>query len=245
MVAGFAGFGFPKAHSAAFGLLAYQSTWLRVHYGPEFLCSLLNEQPMGFYASDSLVHDAERRGISVRAVDVNASDVQCTVESDTGSEFGQAVRIGLSCVKGPARAELEALVAARRRGGPFRSLGDLAARAGAGRPALEQLAWAGACDALGGGRRQALWQLGVAAPGRPVSDGTQLALPVDPPAAPRLRPLGRWQRLIADYATSGVTVGDHVMAALRPRLQASGAASPVGLATSAQLPRLPHGCTVA
>src|SRR5207302_8783844 len=49
MVEGFAGFGFPKAHSAAFGLLAYQSTWLRVHYGAEFLCALLNEQPMGFY----------------------------------------------------------------------------------------------------------------------------------------------------------------------------------------------------
>jgi error-prone DNA polymerase len=59
MVAGFAGFGFPKAHSAAFGLLAYQSTWLRVHYGPEFLCALLNEQPMGFYAPDSLVHEAD------------------------------------------------------------------------------------------------------------------------------------------------------------------------------------------
>ncbi len=62
MVEGFAGFGFPKAHSAAFGLLAYQSTWLRVHYGAEFLCALLNEQPMGFYAPDSLVHEAENRG---------------------------------------------------------------------------------------------------------------------------------------------------------------------------------------
>ena len=58
MVEGFAGFGFPKAHSAAFGLLAYQSTWLRVHYGSGFLCALLNEQPMGFYAPDSLVHEA-------------------------------------------------------------------------------------------------------------------------------------------------------------------------------------------
>ena len=65
MIAGFAGFGFPKAHAAAFGLLAYQSTWLRVHYGPEFLCALLNEQPMGFYAPDSLVHEAQRRGIVV------------------------------------------------------------------------------------------------------------------------------------------------------------------------------------
>src|ERR671925_2104110 len=64
-IVGFSGFGFPKAHSAAFGLLAYQSTWLRVHYGAEFLCALLNEQPMGFYASDSLVHEAEHRGIAV------------------------------------------------------------------------------------------------------------------------------------------------------------------------------------
>ena len=65
MIVGFSGFGFPKAHGAAFGLLAYQSTWLRVHYGPEFLCALLNEQPMGFYAPDSLVHEAEQRGISM------------------------------------------------------------------------------------------------------------------------------------------------------------------------------------
>src|ERR1700749_5080393 len=76
---GFAGFGFPKAHSAAFGLLAYQSTWLRVHYGPEFLCALLNEQPMGFYAPDSLVHEAELRGIAIRRLDVNVSAVECTV----------------------------------------------------------------------------------------------------------------------------------------------------------------------
>ena len=65
MIVGFSGFGFPKAHGAAFGLLAYQSTWLRVHYGPEFLCALLNEQPMGFYASDTLAHEAQRRGIAM------------------------------------------------------------------------------------------------------------------------------------------------------------------------------------
>ena len=137
----------------------------------------------------------------------------------------------------------------RERNGPFRSLGELAARVGAGRRALEQLAWSGACDALTtgpagrsvgererGGRRSALWQLGVAAPGRGAGEGTQLALPLELPAAPLLRPLGRWQRLIADYATSGVTVGDHAMAVLRKRL-----ALVRMLATSAQLARLPHG----
>src|ERR687887_22846 len=79
MVVGFSGFGFPKAHGAAFGLLAYQSTWLRVHYGPEFLCSLLDEQPMGFYPPDALVHEAQRRGIEVLPPDVNESAVGCTV----------------------------------------------------------------------------------------------------------------------------------------------------------------------
>src|SRR4051794_3986404 len=64
-IAGFSGFGFPKAHSAAFGLLAYQSTWLRVYYHPEFLCALLNEQPMGFYPPDALVHEAQRRGVEI------------------------------------------------------------------------------------------------------------------------------------------------------------------------------------
>ena len=80
-IQGFSGFGFPKAHSAAFGLLAYQSAWLRVHYGPEFLCALLNEQPMGFYPPDSLVHEAQRRGIEVLPPDVNRSEVDCPVEN--------------------------------------------------------------------------------------------------------------------------------------------------------------------
>jgi len=167
MVSGFSGFGFPKAHGAAFGLLAYQSTWLRVHYGPEFLCSLLDEQPMGFYPPDALVHEAQRRGIEISAPDVNLSEVGCTVTPE-GS-----VRIGLGYVLGVRADEVAAIVQARHAGGgEFRSLEDLASRAGAGRAALERLAWSGACDALAGGdtpsgaqdRRVALWQLGVTAP---------------------------------------------------------------------------------
>jgi error-prone DNA polymerase len=275
MVEGFAGFGFPKAHAAAFGLLAYQSTWLRVHYGPEFLCALLNEQPMGFYAPDSLVHEAQRRGIAVLGLDVNASGVQCTVErvdllaeqgasceqgsaSKDAALAGLGVRIGLGYVKGAAADEVRELVAERERGGPFRDLGDLAARAATRRGTLEQLAWAGACDRLvdagaaadgshlpDARRRQALWQLGIASPGEAVGEAVQLALPIELPEAPRLRPLDRWQRVLADYATSGVTVEDHVMAVLRPRLSIPSGADPVVLTTSAQLARLPHGCSVA
>jgi len=91
------------------------------------------------------------------------------------------------------------------------------------------------------GRREALWQLGVTTPAETAGAGeaTQLALPLQLPAPPRLRPLGRWQRLIADYSTSGVTIGEHALAILRGRLTV-----PM-LATSAQLPRLPSGCQVA
>ena len=142
-IVGFAGFGFPKAHSAAFGLLAYQSTWLRVHYHPEFLCALLNEQPMGFYPPDSLVHEAQRVGIEVRAPSVVASGARCLVEDG-------AVRLGLGYVNGVREHEIRALAAEREEGGPWRSLGDLAARSGASAETLAKLAWAGACDELVG-----------------------------------------------------------------------------------------------
>src|SRR6185312_10762559 len=163
MVEGFAGFGFPKAHSAAFGLLAYQSTWLRVHHGAEFLCALLNEQPMGFYAPDSLIHEAQNRGIAILGLDVNASAVQCEVQNG-------AVRLGLGYVKSAPETEMRELVAERERGGRYRTLEALAARSGARRVTLEQLAWSGACDGLlaeggarvGADRRSALWQLGMA-----------------------------------------------------------------------------------
>jgi error-prone DNA polymerase len=192
MVQGFSGFGFPKAHGAAFGLLAYQSTWLRVHYPPEFLCALLNEQPMGFYPPDALVHEAQRRNIRVLAPDVTLSQVECEMGED-------GVRVGLGYIRGIRRQEVEALVSARDAAGPFRSLSDLASRAGAGAPALELLAWSGACDSLAAPtpnvasaptaspRRLALWQLGVSTPGRRVPGGVQLSLPLDLPAPPQLR----------------------------------------------------------
>ncbi len=97
-IVGFSGFGFPKSHSAAFGLLAYQSTWLRVHYGPEFLCALLNEQPMGFYPPDALVHEAQRRGIEILGPCATASDVRVHGRGGEGDEL--AVRIGLGYVNG-------------------------------------------------------------------------------------------------------------------------------------------------
>jgi error-prone DNA polymerase len=226
-IQGFSGFGFPKAHSAAFGLLAYQSAWLRIHYAPEFLCSLLNEQPMGFYPPDSLVHEAQRRGIRVAPPDANRSRVLCHVESprrggDEKVRGGLMVRIGLGYVKGVREEEMEALVAERERGGAYRGVAELASRSGAGLPSLERLAWAGALDGIpvgaGSERRQSLWRVGAAAAGRGGRNGTQLALPVEPPEPPELEPLGEWGKLIADYRSTGLTLGKHPLELLRPGL---------------------------
>jgi error-prone DNA polymerase len=246
-IVGFSGFGFPKAHSAAFGLLAYQSTWLRVHYHPEFLCSLLNEQPMGFYPPDSLVHEAQRVGVEVLPPCVVASGARCLVESKPrapgrAGRLGQAdgaVRLGLGYVNGVREHEIRALAAEREQGGPWRSLGDLAARSGASAETLGKLAWAGACDELAEGpvegrRRQALWQLGVAVPGVPVREGTQLALPLDPHEGPELRALSAWERMLADYGSTGVTLREHPLELMRPGL-------PEDLLTSKELERARDG----
>jgi error-prone DNA polymerase len=221
MVAGFAGFGFPKAHGAAFGLLAYQSTWLRVHYFQEFLCALLNEQPMGFYPPDSLIHEAQRRGTTILPPDVIHSDADCTVTT-TGD-----IRIGLNYIKGVKGEDIERLITARLTGGPFRNLRDLAARAGASTATLEVLAWSGACDTLAGNdpyaRRTALWQLGVVTPAKRTNGGDQLALQLPLDRAPSLPALTDWEAMIADYSATGISIEHHPLELLREQLTSEGA----------------------
>jgi error-prone DNA polymerase len=277
-IVGFSGFGFPKAHSAAFGLLAYQSTWLRVHYGPEFLCALLNEQPMGFYPPDVLVHEAQRRAIAVLPPCVLASSAECTVEPvsprragpASGGAFGLgletpssevsavttrasgvqgdghslAVRMGLGYVKGVREGDVRGIVGERQRGGPFRTVADLAARCSTHRDTLERLAWAGACDSLvaddGAGlstRRRALWLLGAASPGTAVEGGTQLALALEPAEAPPLRKLSPWERMLADYGSTHVTLREHPLELMRPALGER-------VLSSADLARTRHGTQV-
>ncbi len=231
-IQGFSGFGFPKAHSAAFGLLAYQSAWLREHYAPEFLCSLLNEQPMGFYPPDALTHEAQRRGVRIAPPAVNGSDVRCQVERERG---GLVVRIGLGYVKGVREEEMEALVAERERSGPYRTITELASRAGTGREGLELLAWAGALDglALSGDaqrvdhpmgrarvalRREGYWEAGVAGVARGPAPSRQLSLPLDPPPAPELERMSAWEEVIADYRSTGINLGRHPMSLLREGL---------------------------
>jgi error-prone DNA polymerase len=213
---GFAAFGFPKSHAAAFGLLAYQSAWLRHHYPAEFLCALLNAQPMGFYPPSSLVRDAQRRGVEVRPPDVNLSRAECGLE-------GEAVRVGLEYVRSLSEEEAKALVAERDRRGPFGGVKELAQRSALDRPRLEAIVASGACDSFKGGRRALLWELGLAPRAQtvPGSGGAerQLALPLDPTAeTPALREHTAWERMLADYRTTSLSVGVHPLELLRPHL---------------------------
>jgi error-prone DNA polymerase len=224
---GFAGFGFPKSHAAAFGLLAYQSAWLRRYYPAEFLCALMNAQPMGFYPPSSLVRDAQRRGVEVRAPHVNRSEAQCGIEDG-------AVRVGLAYVQSVGEEDATAVVAQQ----PYVDLGDLARRAPARNDVLEALVASGACDEWGP-RRELLWRLGVTARGEAVPGGSrQLSLPLEPTAGiPELPEQTPWERMLADYKHTSLSVGVHPMQLLRPHL-------PTGVATSAELPETPNGARI-
>jgi error-prone DNA polymerase len=232
---GFSGFGFPKSHAAAFGLLAYQSAWLRHHYPAEFLCALLNAQPMGFYPPASLVRDAQRRGVEVRPPHVNLSEARCALE-------GEAVRVGLSYVRSLGDDEAEAVAGERRQGGLFAGVRELAQRTGLDRPRLEALVASGACDSLGR-RRALLWELGFAPRAQTVpgsgGEESQLALPLDPTAAtPTLREHTPWERMLADYRTTSLSVGVHPLTLLRPHL-------PKGTLSSRELEEARAGSSVA
>jgi len=232
---GFAAFGFPKSHAAAFALLAYQSAWLRHYYPGEFLCALLNAQPMGFYPPASLVRDAQRRGVEVLPPDVNLSAASCRIERDS-------VRIGLGYIKGLGEQPAKMFVAEREENGHFSSVVRLAQRAPLDRPGLEALVASGACDSFGWPRRQLLWRLGLAP--RSVSVGAdgderQLALPLGPTSEiPELPEQTSWERMLADYRTTSMSIGVHPLELLRPHL-------PAEVATSADLEHLEHRSRVA
>jgi error-prone DNA polymerase len=234
-VLGFASFGFPKSHAAAFALLAYQSAWLRSRYPAEFLCALLNAQPMGFYPPASLVRDAQRRGVEVLPPDVQRSAAGCRIEGD-------AVRVGLGYVRGLGEGPATALVEEREHNGPFAGVRDLAQRAPVDRPGLEALVVAGACDSFGWPRRQLLWRLRLAPRSVSVGEGgaeRQLALPLDPQTSvPALPDETEWERMLADYRTTGLSVDQHPLTLLRPHL-------PPGVVRSDELAELAHGTRAA
>jgi error-prone DNA polymerase len=223
-VIGFCHYGFPRAHSVAFALLAYQSAWLRCYFPAHFHAALLNAQPMGFYPPDSLLRDAARHGVDALPVHVNESDALCTVEQlaprdeaarmfgrvRAGSSAHPAIRVGLGTIMGIGYPDALALQRERERGGAFTGIEDLVRRAPLRTDQLERLVMSGACDPLARveddeGRRSLLWNVGLVA--RPRRE--QEVLDMAAPSAPRFAQLSIWDEVLLDYATQGLSVRAH------------------------------------
>ena len=245
---GFAEFGFPKSHGAAFGLLAYQSTWLKHYYPQEYLCALLNEQPMGFYPPHVLTKDAQRHGVVVRRPDIDLSNARCTVEdldplADTQTDLRGALRIGLGYVKAVGEAGAGRIETERQASGDYRSLFDFVQRTGLAREATTNLIRIGAFDGLGMNRRELIWQLGLFAGGfeqaerrRSKDRQLRLALPTAQDQV-RLADFTAYQRMGSDYAVRRLSPDSHPMQFLRPALGE-------GVVSSRHLRTMPAGTHV-
>jgi len=224
---GFAEFGFPKSHAAAFALLAYHSAWLKKYYPAEFYCALFNAQPMGFYPPHVLTKDAQRHGIEVLSPDVSRSGARCTVEEG-------AVRIGFAYVQGIGQKVARALEEERRRNGAFRSLSDFVRRVSPKREPIENLIQVGAFDQFGLNRRELQWQLGLLY--RPSNGQFALPLPVEQDMV-ALPEMTGWERMAADYSILALSPHYHPMGLMRPHLHE-------GIVSTAHLEHLPDGSKV-
>jgi error-prone DNA polymerase len=239
-ISSFALYGFPESHAASFALLVYASGYLKAHYPAAFYTALLNNQPMGFYHPATLVKDAQRRGVRFHPIDVQVSDWPCTIEQD-GS-----IRLGLLHVHGLNTERGKALVATRVKAGKFRTIDDLAERTGLRQDELRTLAEIGALASFGGDRRSALWQADHAArpPGELFLENKKIDArkiptrhrepvapvePVEPESQSPLPTMTLPERIAADYAGTGLTIGAHPMAILRPSLSTRGVARAVDL----------------
>jgi error-prone DNA polymerase len=222
-ISSFALYGFPESHAASFALIAYASAYFKVKYLAAFTAAILNNQPMGFYSPAVLVKDAQRHGLRIKPIDVQVSDWACTIEHEADGAL--SVRMGLGYVKGLTKRSAEALMAARGEGGQFGCVEDVVERVAAlNRRELNRLAQIGAFNQLEGieHRRDALWQVERAGK----------------PEGPLLRQQSEWlreksetlplaqmsceERLVADYAVTGFTVGKHPMYYRRAELKRNG-----------------------
>jgi error-prone DNA polymerase len=209
-ITAFALYGFPESHAASFALLAYASAYLKCHYLAAFTAAILNNQPMGFYSAQTLVKDAQRHGLHFMPVDVTQSEWQCTIE-ELKNQF--TVRLGFNYVKGFSERTALAIVTRR----PFKDIDDLRYRVPEiSKDELTALADLGALNEIGGSRhrRDALWQSALAL--RPVGELLKDAGIAETPSP--LAAMNPIERLQADFANSGLSIGSHPMKFHRERL---------------------------
>ncbi len=146
----FAGYGFNKSHSAAYGVLSYRTGWLKANYPAEFMAAVLtselgNTEKMSFY-----LKECRSMGISILPPDVNVCDMSFSVD-------GPNIRFGLAAIKGLGASAVSGILEARKKGGPFKDLPDFCERVeGLSKRLMENLAKSGAFDCFGYHRSQVL-----------------------------------------------------------------------------------------
>ncbi len=232
-ITSFALYGFPESHAASFALLAYASAYLKCRYPGAFTAALLNNQPMGFYHPATIVKDAQRHGLRMKAIDISRSVWDCAIEDEAGSK---SVRLGFRYAKG-LREEVGRAIVAERSRAPFADINDLCQRVPVLRRAeARSLAAIGALNSIQAEsarlhRRDALWQ--VERLGR--SRGELFEQIVEPDAGSPLGAMDALERLSADFRGMGLTTGPHAMSFRRRDLQG------IGVTTARDLKQLPDG----
>ena len=214
-IEGFADYGFPESHAAAFAMLTYVSSWLKCHHPAVFACALLNSQPMGFYAPAQIVRDAREHGVEVRPICVNRSEWDNTLERRADGRL--ALRLGFRQIKGFRAEDAGWIVAARGNGYPDPE--SLWLRAGTPPATLERLAEADAFTGMGLTRRAALWAVRAIRAPAPLPlfsnplDGEGLR---EPEVALPAMHLG--EEVVEDYVALRLSLRAHPMELLRPTL---------------------------
>ena len=229
-IEGFAEYGFPESHAAAFALLAYVSAWLKCHYPAVFACALLNAQPMGFYAPAQIVRDVRDHQVEVRPVCVNNSDWDNTLERRADGTL--SLRLGFRQIRGFREEDARWIVAARGNG--YRDPESLWLRAGIKPAVLERLAEADAFADTGLGRRNALWQVKAIRGAEPLplfNDPIEGEGIHEPRAELPAMQLG--EEVVEDYIAMRLSLRAHPMELLRPSIS--------GLTPHADLAIVPSG----
>jgi error-prone DNA polymerase len=245
-IEGFGDYGFPESHAASFALLVYASCWFKTFYPDVFCAAILNSQPMGFYQPAQLIRDAADHGIEIRAVDVNLSDWDCTLEPapfDPARILGKhgemrgvilsshAVRLGFRQIRGLPENSMRLLV--ERRGEGYRSVRDVWLRSGLNAGEVEKLAQADAFRSIGLDRRRALWEVKAlngkaASETLPLFEGPKADLDHAEPVV-RLPEMPPGEHVIHDYRSLCLSLKAHPVSFLRARLDRIGIIPNAGL----------------
>ena len=214
-IEGFGSYGFPESHAASFALLVYASAWIKFHYPEVFACSLLNSQPMGFYAPAQIIRDAKEHNVTINPVCINHSLWDNTLEPDGCG--GHAVRLGFRQIKG--MKEEDAIWINATRGNGYSSIHDVWRRAGISPNLLARLAEADVFFALGRSRREALWEAKSIRANKPLPlfSGDLGDEFINEPTA-NLPIMTTGEEIIEDYAALRFSLRAHPIALLRSYL---------------------------